>query len=79
MFMNKTYERSVADLKIGEKAIIKNIKSAELQLKLMEMGCLPGEEIQVIKIAPLTDPIAVVVADYNLSLRISEAAEIIVD
>lgn len=79
MFMNKTYERSVADLKIGEKAIIKNIKSAELQLKLMEMGCLPGEEIQVIKIAPLKDPIAVVVADYNLSLRISEAAEIIVD
>lgn len=72
-------ERTVADLKTGEKAIIKRIKSEELQLKLMEMGCLPGEEVKVIKIAPLKDPIAIVVADYNLSLRISEAAEIIVE
>lgn len=77
--MISTKERTVADLKTGEKAIIKRIKSEELQLKLMEMGCLPGEEVKVIKIAPLKDPIAIVVADYNLSLRISEAAEIIVE
>lgn len=68
----------LSDLKAGEKAIISNFESSELELKLMEMGCLPGEEIIVEQIAPLGDPISVRVAGYSLSLRKNEANQILV-
>ncbi len=68
----------LSELKAGEKAIIKDFESSELELKLMEMGCLPGEEIIVEQIAPLGDPISVRVAGYSLSLRKNEANQILV-
>lgn len=68
----------LSELKAGEKAIIKDFESSELELKLMEMGCLPGEEIIVEQIAPLGDPISVRVAGYSLSLRKNEANQIVV-
>ena len=48
-------------------------------LKLMEMGCVPGETIIVDQVAPLGDPISIQVAGYNLSLRINEAEKIWVE
>jgi ferrous iron transport protein A len=48
-----------------------------MSVKLMEMGCLPGEEVRVERIAPLGDPIAINVAGYVLSLRKREASTII--
>jgi ferrous iron transport protein A len=45
----------------------------------MEMGFLPGEEVTVEQIAPLGDPISVMVAGYQVSLRISEADAIMVE
>lgn len=47
-------------------------------MKLMEMGCLPGEDIEIVKIAPLKDPVSVSVAGYVLSLRLDEAKHIVV-
>jgi len=43
------------------------------------MGFLPGEEITVEQIAPLGDPISVMVAGYQVSLRLSEADAIMVE
>ena len=63
----------LSELKAGERAIITTFESSELELKLMEMGCLPGEEIIVEQIAPLGDPISVRIAGYSLSLRKNEA------
>lgn len=48
-----------------------------MSVKLMEMGCLPGESVQVDRVAPLGDPIAVTISGYQLSLRKKEAATII--
>jgi ferrous iron transport protein A len=48
-----------------------------MSVKLMEMGCLPGESITVSRIAPLGDPIAIQVSGYQLSLRKFEASTII--
>lgn len=42
------------------------------------MGCVPGENLTVEMSAPLGDPISIMVAGYHLSLRISEADEIMV-
>jgi len=57
----------------GEKAIIDSFTDAELSVKLLEMGCTPGEEVELDKIAPLGDPMAFRIAGYTLSLRLSEA------
>ena len=45
----------------------------------MEMGCVPGELVQVVQVAPLGDPISIAVSGYTLSLRISEASSIFVE
>lgn len=59
--------------------MIVSLEDKELELKLMEMGFLQGEEVVVEQIAPLGDPISVMVAGYQVSLRISEADSIMVD
>jgi ferrous iron transport protein A len=48
-----------------------------MSVKLMEMGCLPGEPIVVERLAPLGDPMAITVSGYQLSLRKQEASTII--
>ncbi len=67
----------LSQLAIGKKGIIKEFTDLEMSVKLMEMGCLPGEEISIQRIAPLGDPIAVNVSGYQLSLRKREASTII--
>jgi ferrous iron transport protein A len=69
----------LSQLRSGQKAIIKDFDNQEIHLKLMEMGCLPGEQIVVEKKAPLGDPVSVNIAGYTLSLRKNEADQIIVD
>lgn len=66
----------LASLNPGEKAIIESFTDPELSVKLLEMGCTPGEEVTLDKVAPFGDPIAVNVAGYTLSLRLSEAATV---
>lgn len=63
----------------GKSVIIKSFESDDIFLKLMEMGCVPGETIIVDQIAPLGDPISIIVAGYRLSLRINEAENIWVE
>lgn len=63
----------------GEKGNIINIENVFLSLKLMEMGCIPGELIKMMHIAPLGDPISIEVAGYTLSLRKEEAHCILID
>ena len=68
--------KSVADLAPGESGIIQGFADQDLALKLLEMGCLPGERVTVNYRAPLGDPISIRVLDYNLSIRMKEAAAI---
>ena len=69
----------LSDLRQGERGTILQFSNPELELKLMEMGCIPGEEVIVEQIAPLGDPISIRIAGYSLSLRKNEANQIIVD
>jgi len=68
----------LTELKPGQKAIISQFIRSEISIKLLEMGCVPGEKIIVEQIAPLGDPISVSIAGYSLSLRLSEAENILV-
>lgn len=69
----------LSELKPGQEAVIKEFQNNDIFLKLMEMGCVPGESILMEQVAPLGDPISVNVAGYHLSLRLNEAENIIVE
>lgn len=68
----------LSEVKIGQSCIIESFTDEILKLKLMEMGCIPGETIEVVRFAPAGDPIAINVANYTLSLRLNEAESVIV-
>lgn len=73
-------ERTLKELKPGEKGIIKKI-AGETQIKkrLMDMGVTRGAEVMVRKIAPLGDPIEVNIRGYELTFRKAEAENITVE
>ena len=71
--------KKLSEIKSGKSATIRTFENEELFIKLMEMGCLPGEKITVEQIAPFRDPISVSVSGYILSLRLEEAENIIVE
>jgi ferrous iron transport protein A len=72
------YKR-LSEIKIGQEVIIHSFKNEDIFLKLMEMGCVPGEKIKVEKISLFKDPISISVAGYTLSLRLDEAEHILVE
>jgi ferrous iron transport protein A len=71
--------KKLSEIKPGKTVKIKSFTSEEYFLKLMEMGCIPGECITVLQIAPLKDPISIQVAGYQLSLRLNEAEHVLVE
>ncbi len=70
--------KRLSELEAGQKAVINSFEKDEIFIKLMEMGCVPGEHVMVEQIAPLGDPISISVAGYRLSLRLNEANSIFV-
>lgn len=71
--------KRLSELGVGKTAVIRKFENNEIFIKLMEMGCIPGEKITVEQIAPLGDPISISVVGYNLSLRKNEAQYILVE
>ena len=66
----------LSELRPGQEAVISEFDNSDIFLKLMEMGCVPGEKIFLEKVAPLGDPISVKISGYSLSLRLNEAEHI---
>jgi ferrous iron transport protein A len=64
-------------LKAGQRARVDAIQGSDaIVQRLLEMGLLEGEEVEVVGFAPLGDPMEIRLRDYRLSLRRSEAARI---
>jgi len=72
-------KKRLSEMKAGKYAVIKSFENDNIFLKLMEMGCIPGEMVKIDQIAPLGDPISITVAGYHLSLRLNEAEMIWVE
>ena len=73
-------EKRLSQMKVGDKGIVKRIVGdPNLKRRLMNMGVVPGTEIRVEKVAPLGDPMDVVVKGFHLSLRKEEAENIVVE
>lgn len=53
----------------SQPSVIVSIDMDHVPLKLIEMGCIPGNSVEVLQIAPLLDPIYIKVNDSFLSIR----------
>jgi len=71
-------ETSIASLKVGERGIIEDISFENIPLSLLEMGCLPGEYVELLQLAPLHDPLYIRVNGSHLAIRKETASLILI-
>lgn len=79
--MNITQKlRALDTLKAGEKAVVKEYdEKNDIMSYLVEMGLLVGTSLELIKFAPLGDPLEIRFRGYHLSIRRSIAKRILVE
>lgn len=70
---------TLADLKRGQQGVIKNVSSIHIPLKLLEMGCLPGNSVELVQVAPFADPMYLNINGTHLAIRKETAVHIIID
>lgn len=71
-------DRTLKDARIGETVTVGKLTGeGPVKRRIMDMGVTRGTEIFIRKVAPLGDPIEITVRGYELSIRKSEAATII--
>lgn len=69
----------LATLTPGQTGVISDLYGDDsLRVRLMEMGLIRGETVQVLKYAPLGDPVELDIAGYHLSIRKGDAQRILV-
>ena len=72
--------QKLSKLTAGTHAMIREFpKQGSAFLRLREMGLMPGTALVLVRVAPLGDPIEIRVRGYNLTLRKSEAEQILVE
>jgi len=70
---------TIHSLKKSQKAIIKDFDIDIIPLKLLEMGCLPGNTVELLQIAPFGDPLYLDVNGSHVAIRVETAKEIEVE
>lgn len=70
---------SIDRLRVGQKGVIIEEMDAHIPVKLMEIGCLPGNEIELIQIAPLNDPMYFLVDGSRIAIRREMAQYVKID
>ncbi len=71
-------ETSIASLRVGERGVIEDISFDDIPLSLLEMGCLPGESVELLQRAPLHDPLYIRVNGSHLAIRKETASQILI-
>ena len=67
---------TIAHLLRGQRGIIKDFPIDSVPLKLLEMGCLPGMEVELLQTAPFSDPLYINIAGSHLAIRRDTALQI---
>ncbi len=70
--------KTAADLKEGERALIDGFNDFEIEVKLLELGCLPGSEVIFLRAAPFHGPYYMKINGTNFALRRKEVSNILV-
>lgn len=77
---NGSRTTTLSTLAVGAKAVVRDVRGERsVARRLMEMGVLPGTPIEVVRIAPLGDPVELRLRGYALSIRHAEAAQVQVE
>lgn len=69
---------TLAELKRGQKGIIIDVSSDFIPLKLIEMGCLPGNTVELLQVAPFSDPMYLNISDSHVAIRKETAQHVII-
>ena len=71
---------TINDLLPGERGTIEQVdsKAAVIKQRLLEMGLTRGTDVEMIRFAPMGDPVEISVRGYRLSLRRNEAVSVII-
>ncbi len=70
---------TLANLKRGERGVITDVSSIHIPLKLLEMGCLPGNAVELVQLAPFQDPMYLNINGTHLAIRKETAIHILID
>ncbi len=72
---------SLSELKIGQTAVVKsiNIVNKDIKRHLLDMGLTKGTNVTIKKIAPMGDPIDILLRGYELAIRKSDLKQIEVE
>ena len=71
---------SLDKLKIGQRGMVVKVSGkGPVKQRLMDMGLVPGSTVEVVRVAPLGDPVELRLKGYNLSVRRNEAKSILVE
>jgi ferrous iron transport protein A len=70
---------TIAHLKRGERGIITDVSSIHIPLKLLEMGCLPGNYVELVQLAPFKDPLYLNINGTHVAIRKETASHILID
>lgn len=72
-------QTTLEQLKRGERAVIVDVSSVHIPLKLLEMGCLPGNFVELVQVAPFSDPMYLNINGTHLAIRKETAIHIIIE
>ena len=80
MRLEEGMEKKLSEFKAGESGEVKKIDGeGQIRRRIFDMGVTPGAHIRLRKVAPLGDPVEVTVRGYELTLRKSEAACVVME
>jgi Fe2+ transport system protein FeoA len=73
-------QKPLSELKPGDKGTVAKVGGkGALHRRILDMGIVPGSEIEVVRIAPLGSPVEFKVKGYSLTLRDNESRSILVE
>ena len=77
MSEKKIISRTLADLPIGQEAVIKTVGGeGNLRCRFLDMGLIPRTKVKIMKVAPMGDPIQIHLRGYDMTIRKEDAAMI---
>ncbi len=78
MAHNTTQMVTLKDVKIGDTAVVEGFVDGAPARRLLEMGFVPGTEVQALRSAPLGDPIEYAVMGGRVAMRRTDASAILI-
>ena len=72
--------KRLSEIKVGARAVVRSVERRDsVGWRLLEMGFVPGTQVELVRRAPMGDPMEIRLRGYSLSLRREEGDSIFVE